>query len=164
MEDETTLPPPPPLAPSPYAPLVVPIILAAVFNLIVPGIFGHSGPSEFVAAFVAGLGAGQFGLLATWAVLGPWRLYSQWFVALLVGLGLFLVFVAAMSMVEPSGAPPGNIFLVMILVMLAVLVAAQAPLWCVRLFRGWRLVLRGTEPLGRYLRHGSCRSAIFSSP
>ncbi len=144
MENETP-PPPPSLAPSPYAPIVVPVMLAAVFNLIVPSTSGPAGPGEVVGLLAAGIVAGQFGLLATWAVLGPWRLYAQWFETLFVALGLFLAFVAGAALVEPHEFPPRDVFLLMILAVSAVLVAAQAPLWCIRLLRGWRLVLRGTD-------------------
>jgi hypothetical protein len=134
--------PPTPIA---YVPLVVPIILAAVANLILAAAIEGQGLSEIGGFLLVGVVAGQFGLLATWAVLGPWRLYAQWFVTLLVGLGLFLAFVAGIASVERHGFRSGNEFLQMILVLFALLVAAQVPLWCIRLLRGWRLVLRGTD-------------------
>lgn len=142
MENET---PPPPLAPIAYPPIVVPIILAAVFNLIVPSMFGPRGPGEVIMMFVAGILVGEFGLLATWAVLGPGRLYPQWFEALLVGLGLFLAFVAGIVVAEGHGFPARNEFFQMILAIVALLVATEVPLWCIRLFRGWRLVFRGKD-------------------
>ena len=149
MESETPAPPTPlSLPPLPRLPLVLPITLAAVANLIVPCMIGPRGPGEIFALIVGGVVAGQFGLLATWAVLGPWRLYSQWFVALLVGLGLFLAFLGGIALVEAPRSfrqEFSPIFLQMILVAMAFLVAAQVPLWCIRLLRGWRLVLRGTD-------------------
>ena len=149
MESETRAPPTPPSLPtSPLVPLVLPIILAAVVNLIVPSMIGPHSPGEIFILIVAGVIVGQFGLIATWAVLGPWRLYAQWFVALLVGLGLFLAFMGGIALVEPPRSfrqEFSPIFLQIILGMMAFLVAAQAPLWCIRLLRGWRLVLRGTD-------------------
>jgi MFS family permease len=109
---------------------------------------GQQGPGIVFGFIIGGVIVGQFGLLATWAVLGPWRLYSQWFVALLVGLGLFLAFMGGIVMVDPPRSfrqEFSPIFLQMILGMMAFLVAAQVPLWCIRLLRGWRLVLRGTD-------------------
>jgi hypothetical protein len=129
-------------------PLVLPALLAAVANLLVPCMIGRHGPGEVFALIIAGVVVGQFGLLATWAVLGPWRLYAQWFVALLVGLSLFLAFMGGIVLVYPPRSLRQEfspIFLQMILGVMAFLVAAQAPLWCIRLLRGWRLVLRGTD-------------------
>jgi hypothetical protein len=101
---------------------------------------------EIIGCFLAGIGAGQFGLLATWAVLGPWGLYRQWFAALLMGLGLLLAFGFGISAVEKHASLPSlKEFLQMTLAISAVAVAAQAPLWLIRLFRGWRLVLRGAD-------------------
>ncbi len=152
MEDETPPPITPPPAPIAYAPLVAPIVLAAVANVIVPGMAKDLGPATrmgpalIVVALVVGAFFGEFGLIATWAVLGPWRLYAQWFVALLVGLGLFLAVVLGFSRIEPHASlPPWNWVPLVILTFLALLVAAQAPLWSIRLLRGWRLVFRGAD-------------------
>ena len=151
MEDETTLPPLPPLTSGRYAPLVVPITLAAVANVIVPEIIVKAFVGRWwfelpVGWLIVGFFAGQFGLLATWAVLGPWRLYPQWFAALLVGLGLFLAVVLGLSLVGQHVFPPRwKEFLQVILAIFALLVAAQLPLWLIRLLRGWRLVLRGAD-------------------
>ncbi len=147
MENEIPPPPRPPLARVAYVPLVAPTILAAVFNLAAPSMTGGpTRPNEIVMLLVGGVIAGQIGLLATWAVLGPWRLYAQWFVALLLWLGLLLALVLGIAMVEPRPfGPGGNELLKGILGYSAVLVAAQVPLWSIRLLRGWRLVPRGAD-------------------
>jgi len=143
-----------PRAPRAYAPLVAPTILADVFNLIFPGIMDAMtrgvGPSdrmilETIAFALAGVGAGQFGLLAVWAVLGPWPLFRQWFAVWLVGLGLFAALVLGITAVEHHGGPSGKEFLQIILALSAALVAVQLPLGLMRLVRGWRLVPRGTD-------------------
>jgi hypothetical protein len=141
LENET--PSPPPLTPR-YAPLVVPIVLAAIANLILPSVI--DGPGETGTPLALGVIVGQVGLLAAWAVLGPWRLYAQWFVALLVELGLSLALVLGVGFVWPfKSAPAWRELLQGTLLIFAILVAAQVPLWCIRLVRGWRLVPRGTD-------------------
>jgi hypothetical protein len=149
LENETpALPPSPLLAPRPYAPLLVPIILAAVLNVIIPSVMGAAGPgnerARIAAFFLAGIVVGQFALLATWAVLGPWQLYVQWFAALLSWLGLFMALILGAAI---TGDLPRhwNELLQATLGYSAAFVAAQAPLWCIRLLRGWRLVLRGAD-------------------
>ena len=141
--------PPAPFS-SAYAPLLVPILLAAAFNVIAPCTEHFIRPSDVygIAAIflLVGIGAGQLGLLATWAVLGPWPLYRQWFEAMLVGIGLFLAFLAGIVTANPrEGLPPRTIFLQMILAVFGLLFAVQLPLWLVRLLRGWRLVLRSAD-------------------
>jgi hypothetical protein len=139
----------PPFAPSPYAPLVVPAILAAIFNVIVPGTMNGAPPNSgtmIAGFFIGGVVAGQLGLLAAWTALGPWRLYRQWFAASLVELGLFLALVFGMIVTSRHESwPEGNQLLQMFLAVFAVLAGAQVPLWLIRLFRGWRLVLRGSD-------------------
>ena len=125
-------------------PLVVPIILAAVANLILAR-WLIRGPDSLIQQFGVGVLAGQFGLIAIWAVLGPWRLYAQWLAAMLVWLGLLLVYAMGAAIVEGDSFATWNEFLEVILGYSAALVAAQVPLWCIRLLRGWRLVFRGAD-------------------
>jgi hypothetical protein len=127
-----------------------------------------AGPREIFAQLGAGVIVGELALLAICAVLGlgPWPRYVQWFLALSVEMWLLLVLGAGFATVEesPFGVTVGSVtlhafsgarneFLQLILVIFAVLVASQAPLWFTRLLRGWRLVRRGT---------GSPRTAIES--
>jgi hypothetical protein len=148
LENEAPPPPPPRRVPHPYAPLVVPILLAAVLNVIFPATVKvaetHIRPGEIVLSFLAGIVVGELGLLATWAVLGPWRLYAQWFAVSLLWLVLFMMLMLGGALVHDL-PPNGNEFLQITFGYSAAFVAAQAPLWFIRLLRGWRLVLRGAE-------------------
>ena len=138
----------PPRALRSYVPLVVPVILAAAFNVIALGFNRSGGPGrELIDSFAAGVIAGEVGLLAIWAVLGPWRLYSQWSSCLLVWLGLLVAIVCGLK-IAGEGPPDGNVILQLMLGYSAALVAAQVPLGLIRLLRGWRLLLR-TADAGR---------------
>jgi hypothetical protein len=160
--NETAPPPPPSRGFHRYAPLLAPIILAALFNAIVPSVMNGLVDSvmkrgipqsriemevmEVVAYALLGVAAGQFGLLATWAVLGPWPLYRQWFAALAVEIGLLAALFLGISAIADHGPMSNWKELVQfILACIAIAVAVQLPLWLARLLRGWRLVPRGTD-------------------
>ncbi len=136
----------------PFVPFLVPIVLAAIANLIFfRVVFRTTLPTAFLAdVLFTAFAIAQFALLATWAVFGPWRLYAQWFAALLVGLGLLLAYYLGLELVASERFNPiGSEFLcefsLAAMRSLVVLAAAQAPLWAIRLVRGWRLVPRGAD-------------------
>jgi MFS family permease len=127
---------------------VVPIILAAILDVIIPCVMKKAVCGDHVAlltaSFLGGVVVGEFGLLATWAVLGPWRRYTQWFATLLVWVALFTALALGVALARDLPRDPNDLLRVPVAYWPA-FVSLQVPLAFVRLFRGWRLVLRGRD-------------------
>jgi hypothetical protein len=97
------------------------------------------GESEEVAGFLAGTVGGQLGVLTVWAVFGPERLLLRWVSALLAAA--FLCGALLVGFVI-SRSPDAEAFSAL-LMLPAVFLAAQAPLWILRMVTGWEIVPRG---------------------
>jgi len=123
-----------------YVPLVVFLAVSGVGNFITPAILDEAAPRGlFIPALLMGLIAGQFGLLAIWAVFGaePW--VARLPLVLLIAVGLHALFVLGMAAADvPEMAVTG--YTKAMLMMPLVLAAGQVPLWIARMALGCRVV------------------------
>jgi hypothetical protein len=116
------------------------VCAGALVDFFVP-LFMSSGPEE-AAGFLAGVAGGQLGVLTVWAVFGPERLLLRWATALLAAALLFgAILVGLVISVPAVGTEP----FAALLMLPAVFLAAQAPLWIVRMITGWEIVPRGVR-------------------
>jgi hypothetical protein len=121
-----------------------PFLLAfALLDYMIPGIARHS-ESPIMAGLLAGTIAAQGGLLAIWAVLGPQRWIVRLPASFLAALALYgaTMLGAATAHVGSAG---GSDLMQILLFLPIVLLAAQVPLWIVRLVLGCRMVPAGAE-------------------
>jgi len=114
---------------------------SALVDLITPSVFAKSRQPELPMLFLGAV-AGQAGLLAIYAVLGPQRLLVRW-PASLLGTGLLWgVFLLGMAIVHIDGlakAARGTLMVPLLLL------ALQSPLWILKMRTGWRIVLAGRQ-------------------
>jgi hypothetical protein len=116
------------------------LAIAGFVDLLVPAVVEGSR-SPVVPAFLMGTVLGQFGLIATWAALGPQPPLSR-LLRVLFGLAsLHVMFLLGMVM---ASAYPGEIrsFALLMLFEPSVLLAAVFPPWILRMVGGRRLVYR----------------------
>lgn len=119
-------------------PMVLFVVIFAVMDFLVPAMSVGS-QSEAVGMFLLGLIAGQFALLSIWAVLGPQPVLVRWPLMLLTAMGLLLiVFLGAI----PIGGvrTDAGAFLLPFCWLPLIFLAAQSPLWILRLLTGCRIV------------------------
>ena len=114
-------------------------------DLVAPMVLEAGRPPGLVTIGVfSGLVAAQLGLLSIWAVLGPHRFRYQYPATLFLTLALAFLILMAFIAVEgwdPSTGEPLNAILCLPLVSLA----AQLPLWILRIGAGYRIVRIGAE-------------------
>lgn len=125
-----------------YVPLVLFLAVSAVGDFITPAILNEAVPrGPLVPALLAGLIAGQFGLLAIWAVVGaePW--VARLPLVLLIAVGLHGLFVLGMAAADVPAMAVAAYAKAMLLLPL-VLAAGQVPLWIARMALGCRVVFR----------------------
>jgi hypothetical protein len=125
--------------------------VAAVFiNFLGPS-FSWVSASVFFGSLTAGAVAAQFGLLAIVGAVGPGRHAVRLIATFAVASGLLLVLIVGIALAErggPSVSDIGGLFLVLP----AVLLAAQAPLWVFRAFTGrwmWATTGSAAAPAGK---------------
>lgn len=124
---------------SPIGPLITAF---ALLDFVAPILLTASG--RYLPPILMGAIAGQFALLAVWAVLGPERLLVRWCVTLLVALFLGCMFLIGVAMVAGAGAELPAMAKSMLALPLALL-AVQLPLWILKGATGYRIVPAGTE-------------------
>lgn len=132
------------------------IMVAAVIDFLLGCVTPEIGSPAMVGAF-SGVIAGQLGLLAIWAVLGPQRLLVRWCWSLLVTVLLYGAFVAGIVLAQ---GPPARFLLESArtaLLLPAIVVAVELPLWILKLALGCRIAIPGradaaAAPAGRQFR------------
>lgn len=93
--------------------------------------------------FIAGLIAGQFGLFVVWAVLGPQRPLARFVSALLAVVSFSFLFFLGTGAIA-TGRELRELFRFLLALPLLFL-AAQLPLWILKMALGCRIVFRQTE-------------------
>jgi hypothetical protein len=100
--------------------------------------------SEVSFACLTGAVGGQLGVLTVWAVFGPERLLQRWTKALFAALFLYGVLLVGFIISERGWGSRAEA-LSTLLMLPAVFLAAQAPLWILRMATGWEIVARGEQ-------------------
>jgi hypothetical protein len=119
------------------------VCVCAVVDLFAPLVV-RRGESAATVGFVLGAAGGQLGVLTVWAVFGPERLFRRWTQALLAAAFLFSLLLVGFFISSPRGGPDAEVFSAL-LMLPAVFLAAQTPLWILRLVTGWEIVPRGAQ-------------------
>ncbi len=120
-------------------PLPIRLIVAAVvaFDLLATSVV-NATQSDVLSGLVLGTVAGQFGLLAVWAVLSP----QPWTVrvpgSFVAVVALYVVLAAGATLTAPHDAFSAEMVQIGLLLPLAFL-AAQVPLWLVKIAIGARI-------------------------
>ena len=127
-------------------PIVAWIAACAVVDLITPVVMEGSREPELPMLF-AGAVAGQLGVLAIWAVLGPGRWLVRWPISILVTMGFWCVLLVGIALADLHGPDIDEIFAATLMLPL-VFLAVQLPLWVLRLVTGWCLVVGGGQDAG----------------
>ena len=120
----------------------------AAFNLFFQVMVYPHSPTVWAlvaAGLLWGVVAGQFGLLAIWACLGPRRALFQLPITMLIMLGLSGALVLGMLMAEGWDSSTRDLAKGILFAPL-LFFAAQSPLWVLRIVGGHRIVLRGEGP------------------
>ncbi len=118
---------------------VLALIVFTLIDLALPTIL-NSSRSEMIVAFASGLVGGQLGLAAIWGVLGPQRLLIRWPLSLLVMVLLHGAFVVGM-VVDDAASREAAYFARLALLLPAILLAAELPIWILKLAMGCRLAI-----------------------
>ncbi len=124
----------------PPRPMVLFVVIFAVMDLFLPAMLSGL-ESVVVGTFFTGLVVGQFALLSIWAVLAPQPVLVRWPLTLLTAMGLLLILLLGMFAV--NGPPMDGTAFLLILPFCwlpLVFLAAQSPLWVLRLVTGCRIV------------------------
>jgi hypothetical protein len=116
----------------------------ALVNFIGPPILG-AGRSEALAALFLGVMAGQLGLLAIWAVLGPQRWPARLPLTLTIALSLHAATLSGLLPLDVSESARREMLRSFLLVPL-VFLAAQIPLWVLRFVFACRILPGGADP------------------
>lgn len=138
----TTQPPPP--LPEKTPPVLPLFALFAVYNFLMPAMIEGTRSEVVVGLFSGPVGA-QLGLLAIWAALGPrpWRVRLPTTLIIAMALRGILV-LGAMASLEPSADEVRDRAQSLLFVPL-VFLAAQLPLWILRVATGYRIVLDANQ-------------------
>ena len=123
---------------APPRPMVLFVVIFAMMDFFIPSMI-YGPRSEVVEMFFAGLVVGQFGLLSIWAVLAPQPVLVRWPVMLLTAMGLLLILLLGAIAIEGVRTDDGA-FLLLFCWLPLIFLAAQSPLWVLRLVTGCRLV------------------------
>ena len=121
-----------------YGPLSLLGILTLCYlltDLLTVSLIERSDSIPFVAIIV-GIILSQYGLLATWAVLGP----GPWYVRQPVAMFGALLSLGAVAAGAGAGAGVEREFVRIALSLPLIVLCFEAPLWCFRLVWGWRIV------------------------
>jgi hypothetical protein len=119
----------------------------AAFNLFFEVMVYPHSPTVWalvLPGLLWGAVAGQLGLLAIWACLGPRRALVQLPVTMLIMLGLYGALVLGMLMAEGWDSPVRDLARGLFAPLM--FFSAQSPLWVLRIVGGHRIVLRGEGP------------------
>jgi len=123
--------------------IVLLVGVCALVDFLTPSVFEASRSPEAPMVFTGAL-AGQFGLLAVWAVLGPQRLSVRWPLSLLVAVLLCCALLLGVTMIDGAGGELGETAMGM-LTLPMIFLAVQVPLWILRIVTGWCIVAGGRE-------------------
>ncbi|MHC4399671.1 MAG: hypothetical protein ACYTG0_08330 [Planctomycetota bacterium] len=104
----------------------------------------HEFDSEAFGCLFMGVVGGQLGLVAIWAVLGPKSWTARLPTTLAVAIFLAVALTLGTSSAEGGGGIPPDVARSLLLVP-AVLLATQLPLWVLKLVKGCRIVRHGEE-------------------
>ena len=128
---------------APPRPMVLLLVIFGAVDFFMPAMMRGS-QSEVVGMFLVGMIAGQFSLLSIWAVLGPQPVFVRWPLTLLTAMGLLLIVV--LGVIAVDGPPPDAVFVIWLFSWLPLMfLAAQSPLWIVKLLTGCRIVRATVE-------------------
>ena len=123
-------------------PIILLVPVCAIVNFIA-GAFVAEARNAVLPGIVLGVLAGEFGLIAIWAVIGPQPWISRFLITLGPAIALLLAFLFGLKIDEPH-LPP-ELIAVTVLVFPLVFLCVQFPMWIGKIAMGWRLIGAGSE-------------------
>ncbi len=123
-------------------PIIVLVPVFAVVNVIAAAIVPHAR-EPVLPGIMLGVLAGESGLIAIWAVIGPQPWMSRFLITQGLAIGLYLAFLFGLTIA--GHGPPAKVIVVAVLVFPLVLLCVQLPVWIAKIAMGWRLVGAGSE-------------------